>query len=207
VITLFDNPDNLPKWQRGLQSFELIGGKPGQSGAKSRLRYDMDGPEIEMIETIQKGDLPEEFSGTFEADGVWNWVSNRFHEEGPEMTRWEIETNFKFSGLMRILALFMRGSFPKQTRQLMESFKEFAESHGKGAAGFRVQHNPPYCKVGEGGSHKRRHMGRSLEPRDLSGGRASTLRCDPTRTGLAACHRLRLYDVQNGGEDLSNRRA
>lgn len=34
VIELFDNPDNLPKWQEGLQSFEHISGEVGQPGAK-----------------------------------------------------------------------------------------------------------------------------------------------------------------------------
>jgi hypothetical protein len=128
VIDLFDSSENLPKWQPGLQSFEHIDGDPGQPGAKSRLLYDMGNRKVEMIETVEKRNLPDEFSGTYEADGVWNWVSNRFYEEGQDKTRWEIETEFKFSGLMRILSFFMRGSFPKQTLETMEHFKRFAES-------------------------------------------------------------------------------
>lgn len=130
VIELFDNPENLAKWQEGLQSFETINGEPGQSGAKSLMLYDLNGRRVEMIETILKRDLPDEFTGTYEAQGVWNWIGNRFFEEGPDKTRWELETEFKFSGLMRILALFMRGSFPKQTLGQMTNFKEFAESEG-----------------------------------------------------------------------------
>jgi uncharacterized membrane protein len=128
VIDLFDSSENLPKWQPGLQSFEHIDGDPGQPGAKSRLLYDMGNRKVEMVETVEKRNLPDEFSGTYEADGVWNWVSNRFYEEGQDKTRWEIETEFKFSGLMRILSFFMRGSFPKQTLETMEHFKRFAES-------------------------------------------------------------------------------
>ncbi|MCY1660222.1 SRPBCC family protein [Chryseobacterium sp. SL1] len=30
VIELFDNPNNMDKWMKGLQSFEPISGKPGQ---------------------------------------------------------------------------------------------------------------------------------------------------------------------------------
>ena len=37
VIELFDDADNLPKWQEGLQRFEHVSGEPGQPGAKSRL--------------------------------------------------------------------------------------------------------------------------------------------------------------------------
>ena len=128
VIELFDNPDNLPKWQEGLQSFELISGEAGQPGAKSRLVYLEGGRRIEMIETIEKRALPDEFTGTYEADNVWNHISNRFYEEGSDKTRWVMESEFKFSGIWRILSIFMRGSFPKQTKEMMTDFKEFAES-------------------------------------------------------------------------------
>lgn len=127
VVDLFDDPDNLSEWQPGLKSFDLISGEAGHPGAKSRLRYEMDGREIEMIETIEVRNLPEEFSGTYEAKGVWNRVVNRFHELDPDRTRWEIETEFKFSGLMRVMAFFMRGSFARQTRENMHAFKRFAE--------------------------------------------------------------------------------
>ena len=52
VIELFDNPDNMSKWQPELQSFEHISGEPGEPGAKSRLKYKMGKREVEMIETI-----------------------------------------------------------------------------------------------------------------------------------------------------------
>lgn len=127
VIELFDDPDNLSKWQPGLQSFEHISGELGQTGAQSRLVYDENGRTIEMIETISTRNLPDEFSATYEAKGVHNWVSNHFYEIEPDKTRWVMETEFKFSGMMRVMALFMRGAFPKQTRKMMDNFKQFAE--------------------------------------------------------------------------------
>lgn len=126
VVELFDDPYNLAKWQPGLQSFELLEGEAGQAGARSRLVYDMRGREIEMIETVEKRALPHTFTGTYEADGVWNRVENHFFEEGPERTRWLADVEFKFSGLMRVAALFMRSSFRKQTAENMKRFKEFA---------------------------------------------------------------------------------
>ena len=70
VIELFDNPENLPRWQPDLLSFEPLSGEPGQPGATSRLRYRMGKKEVEMIETITARNLPNEFSGTYEADGM-----------------------------------------------------------------------------------------------------------------------------------------
>ncbi len=130
VIELFDDPDNLPKWQPGLRSFEHISGEVGQPGAKSKLVYEMGKRTIEMTETIEKRDLPAEFTGIYEAKGVWNWNANYFHEAGPDKTRWVLDTDFRFSGFMKIMALFMPGTFKKQTLQNMMDFKKFAESEG-----------------------------------------------------------------------------
>ena len=98
------------------------------AGSKSQLVYDMNGRRVEMIETILKSDFPDEFSATYEAKGVMNWVYNRFYDEVPEKTRWELETEFKFSGMMRLMGVFMRSSFPKETLDGMNRFKEFAEN-------------------------------------------------------------------------------
>lgn len=128
MIELFDNPDNLSKWQPGLVSFEHQSGEPGRPGAKSKLLFDMNGRKVEMIETITARNLPDEFSGTYEAKGVHNLNENYFHEDGPDRTRWVLDTEFQFSGFMKIMAFFMGGAFRKQTMEHMENFKKFAEA-------------------------------------------------------------------------------
>lgn len=130
VTALFDDPDNLKKWQPGLQTFEPVSGEPGQPGAKSRLVYHQGGRTIEMIETVTARNLPDEFSGAYEAKGVFNRITNRFYEDGPDKTRWVAQNEFDFSGVMRLFAFFMRGAFPKQTQKDMNRFKAFAESAG-----------------------------------------------------------------------------
>jgi len=128
VLELFDSTDNLYKWQPTLKSFEHLSGAPGMEGAKSRLIYIERGKELEMTETITKRNLPEEFSGLYETKGVKNTLINDFHEEGPNSTRWVTVSEFKFSGFMKFIAIFMRRAFPKQTLKTMNQFKEFAEN-------------------------------------------------------------------------------
>ncbi|MCK5571108.1 MAG: SRPBCC family protein [Bacteroidetes bacterium] len=128
VVELFDNPDNLAKWLPGLQSFEHLSGEMGQPGATSRLIFEERGRRVEMIETVVTRNLPDEFTGTYEAKGMKNLIANHFYEEGPQETRWEIETEFTFSGSMKLFSPFMRKAFPKQTLNHMTRFKEFAES-------------------------------------------------------------------------------
>jgi hypothetical protein len=72
--------------------------------------------------------MPERFVALYEAKGVRNASSHRFVPDGPERTRWIEEEDFQFSGLMRLMGLVMRASFPKQTEDTMRRFKEFAES-------------------------------------------------------------------------------
>ncbi len=131
VVRLLDDTDNMPKWQPGLLRWEHLRGEPGQAGAQMKLYYEMGNRKLEMIETILKRDLPETLNAAYEASGVTNIQHNRFEPIDDQRTRWISVNEFKFKGLMRVMGLFMRSAFPKQTRRIMESFKAFAESEGR----------------------------------------------------------------------------
>ena len=51
VIELFDNVENLEKWQPGFLGFEHISGESGKEGSKSKMMYQMGKRKVEMIET------------------------------------------------------------------------------------------------------------------------------------------------------------
>ena len=131
VIEIFDNPDNMVHWQKGFISLEHLSGTPGDVGAKSKLKYKMGKREIEMIETITKRNLPDEFSATYEAKDVWNDMKNYFIEMEPDRTKWISEAEFKFNGFMKIIAFLMPSSFKKQSYKYMVDFKKFAETKNK----------------------------------------------------------------------------
>ncbi|MFN1836129.1 SRPBCC family protein [Balneola sp. MJW-20] len=132
VILLFDNPDNLSKWQEGLISFEQLEKTDDRVGSTAKLLYDMNGRRIEMKETITKYDLPDEFSGTYEADGMWNGQRNLFIELNEKQTRWVSESEFKGTNLiMKIMTWLMPGAFKKQSYKYMIAFKDFAESQSE----------------------------------------------------------------------------
>ncbi len=128
VVALFDNADNLYAWMEGLESFEHLSGEPGQVGAKSRLKFKMGKRDIEMIETITVRALPDEFTGTYDAEGVFNIVKNRFEAINPTRTRYISEQEFQFTGFMKIFGWLMPGAFRKQSMKYLEAFKAFAES-------------------------------------------------------------------------------
>lgn len=128
VIELFDNPDNMQYWMDGLISFEHLSGTPGQPGAKSKLLFKMGNRNIEMTETITARNLPEEFTGTYEANGVYNVVRNKFIPLSNGKTKYVAENYFEFKGFMKIIAFIMPGAFKKQSYKYINDFKEFAEN-------------------------------------------------------------------------------
>lgn len=128
LIELFENPENLKKWQPNVISFKHLSGEMGQVGAVSQIHYNMIVKKIVMKETILKRNLPEEFVILYESEGVSNTVTNNFKELGDNRTRWIMQNNFKFGGLMKYAALALKGVFRKQTEQTMERFKKFAET-------------------------------------------------------------------------------
>jgi len=127
VIKLFDNPENMPKWQEGFISFEPLQGDPGKEGSTAKLKYKMGKREVEMIETITKRNLPDEFNATYEAKGVFNIIENRFIDQG-KTTKWISANEFRFKGFMKLIAFFMPGAFKKQSFKYMKDFKKFAEN-------------------------------------------------------------------------------
>ena len=84
-----------------------------------------------MIETITVRNLPDEFSSTYEAKGVYNIVKNRFVPISENKTKYITDQEFQFHGMMKLIAFFMPGAFKKQSYQYLEQFKAFAENEGK----------------------------------------------------------------------------
>jgi hypothetical protein len=134
-IELFDDPDNLTKWQEGLISFEPLHGEPGHPGAQSRLTFRRGRGTLQMVETVTRRDLPYAFEGTYDAKGVHSVTRNEFHEAGPDATRWVTHNEFQFRGVMKVVGLLLAKSFPKQSLSMMEAFRSFAESEQQSGHG------------------------------------------------------------------------
>ncbi len=128
VISKMQDPSTYRNWQRGLISYKHLSGLPGKEGSRSKLKFRMDGREIEMIETLLKIVPPKKLHATYEAKGVFNVQKNHFEKVAQDKTRWIVDSEFRFKGIMRIIGILKAGAFKKQTESFMKDFKEFAES-------------------------------------------------------------------------------
>ncbi|MEV6300543.1 SRPBCC family protein [Actinoplanes sp. NPDC051861] len=138
VAQLLADPEQLPKWLRGLVVHEPLSGVHGHVGTQSRVVLRMGQQTFEATETITRREpvdlhgIPKESVVRFEREivgqGMWSAARERLTEAGPESTLWESENEYRFSGVvMRLVGLFMPGTFRKQSLEHMRDFKAFAE--------------------------------------------------------------------------------
>ncbi|MDF1576212.1 MAG: SRPBCC family protein [Bacteroidales bacterium] len=128
LIELFSNTENLSKWQPGFLSLTHLDGKPGEEGARSELVYESRKGDLVLTECILKKNFPEQFHMTYKSRGVNNRVENWFTEKEPGVTLWQTVNSFRFRGMMRLMAPFMKQAFIHNTMLHMDRFKLFAEN-------------------------------------------------------------------------------
>lgn len=131
VFKKMEDPASFKYWQKGFISYRHLSGKPGEEGARAKLKYKIGKREISMIETIVKRMVPRKLHLSYEAKGVYNLQKNYFQEEEKTKTLWIADYEFKFSGFMRLMGFFMPGAFKKQSFTYMKDFKTFAEEGRK----------------------------------------------------------------------------
>ncbi len=131
VVELWENDENLKEWQDGFISYEHQSGDPGKPGAQSKFLYKMGKKgQMELLETIEVNDLPEEFTARYEAASMVNTMKNHFIELDENKTRWETHIDYiEFRGFaIRLMARLMPGVFKKQVQKWLNQFKAFAEN-------------------------------------------------------------------------------
>ncbi len=133
VIALFDNAENMKKWQPGLISYEFLEGEPGKEGSTMEMVFERKkGKTMKLKETMLKNNLPDEMHTSYETKGVYNIQKNYFSEMSPDKTLWTSESEFQMEGIgMKLIGFLMPGAFKKQSYKYMVLFKEFAEKESK----------------------------------------------------------------------------
>lgn len=126
---LFDNSENIQKWQPTLTKHELASGASGQPGAVTKLTFEEGGREFSLVEKIIHRAEPNELNSVFESIYADNIVQNKFIEQGKDQTLWIVETEYTFKTLlMKVMGNLLKKNYVKRTQREMERFKEMAES-------------------------------------------------------------------------------
>ena len=128
VWKIFDDPNNMEKWQPSLVKIERLAGIAGQPGSVAKLSYKTGEREFSLIEKVTHRQEPERLDGIYENEFADNSIKNTFLEKGLNETLWKVEVEFKFKTiLMRLISPFVKKRFVANTQRDMERFKALVE--------------------------------------------------------------------------------
>jgi uncharacterized membrane protein len=128
VWAAFDNPENLPRWQQNLESFNHISGQPGQPGAVSELVFDEKGKKVIVSETITERREPDFLAGAYESPMGKALIVSHFEAVDDNSTRWTSWCNFTFQGFAKFMSLFVSSIVRNRMEADMARFKLMVET-------------------------------------------------------------------------------
>ena len=121
-------PEHMKVWQKSLVSHEALSGEPGAKGSKSRLIHTYGKRRVEMIETVDQAKLPDAMTAIYEAPGAWNRVDFRFSDTPSGGTRWSMDSEFRCTGILRVMTVLFPGMFRRTSQKEMDSLRTYAEA-------------------------------------------------------------------------------
>ena len=131
VVSLFGDPAHFKDWQRGFVSYEPVSGIPRTVGAKAKVNYVNNGHHIELTETIQEMNLPDQMTALYEHRHGVNTMITRFKKLPGNRTQYTtgVGYNKPIGFLPKLMAWLMPGLVKKHNREWAENFKKFAEEN------------------------------------------------------------------------------
>ena len=117
--------DNIQLWFEDFKSFEHISGNGCSVDSQYRLKWQMRGMTINVLETVTKNNLPDELCLFEDADKVKNELQILFVEVGEGET--QIKITCKYRGAWKFVEMMAPGAFKKKSNSTLESFKYFVE--------------------------------------------------------------------------------
>ena len=128
VWAAFTNPDNMGRWVRNFKSFKTTSGEPGQPGATAEVVFDEKGKAVVLTETVTERREKAFLAGTYESAHGTAHIVHHFEAVDDHTTRWASWCSFTFSGVMKLLSIFMGGGIRKRMEGDMARFKLMVES-------------------------------------------------------------------------------
>lgn len=129
VWRVFDDPNNLDKWQPLLTKVEHLEGITGQPGSVTKLNFKNGEREYFLVERVIHREELQQLDQLFQNEFADNTNKNTFLEKGNNATLWKVEVEFKFKTLfMRLIGPFVKKRFAASTQRDMDRFKTLIES-------------------------------------------------------------------------------
>lgn len=125
VAEHFANRENLVKWHLDLDAVKQLEGAPGEPASKSLLKF----RNFEIIETVLKNELPDEFLGDYETPGIChNTMSNQFKSLGA-LTQYVVVVDYtKLNWFLKVMSVLTPWVIKGQVKKYQKKFKSVVEA-------------------------------------------------------------------------------
>jgi hypothetical protein len=132
TVSLFLDPDHYSKWQDGFISYTPADKTDKKINYDAIYRYEvMNGKKIiDLEERILNNLLPDSIEGTYSTEDMGNSMKSIFIKVAENQTKYISEVEYYyFNGFIpKMMSIFMKRMFKKQSQKWMSQFKSFAES-------------------------------------------------------------------------------
>ena len=124
VFSLYTDREKISKWQPGFIREEITEDKKGRMRFIQTFR--IGNRNMVITESILRHSFPS-YDVEYRLKGIVNRVHNTFQAHGPDKTIWTSEITFRFRWLMKLIGPFMKKGLEKQSKMIMDNFKNYAE--------------------------------------------------------------------------------
>jgi hypothetical protein len=128
VWNIFDDLESTRIWQPYLKTYKQLSGTAGEVGSVYELVFDNNGRDIKAIATLTEKREYEVMASSIDSESSFATVVNRFEPIGNNQTRWIFSVEYRFKGLYRLVAFFLRKSMRTRAANEMRNFKQLVES-------------------------------------------------------------------------------
>ena len=129
VTAIFINSEFNKEYQDGFVRKELLSGKHGEAGSKSKMYYQYGKRPMVLTEEILKNDLPKSFEAFYHHKHMDNTMLCTFIEIEPNKTEYKYEYEYTRINwvLPKLISILFPSVYRKQGDKWMIQFKEFVE--------------------------------------------------------------------------------
>lgn len=128
VWRIFNDPEYTREWQPALKSQTHLSGTPDEVGGKYELIYDHNGRELRAVITLTEMREFEFMAAILDSDWMRTTIANRFESLDGNRTLWVLEHEYRFKGIYKFVALFLRKTMRSRSDDEMRHLKELVES-------------------------------------------------------------------------------
>ena len=128
VWRVFDDPEIARRWMPELKSQTHVAGVPGEVGAVYEVIFDHSGRKLRAVTTVMEKREPEIMATVSDSESSITKMTYRFEPLPNNQTRWILDIEYRFKGLYKIVALFLRKSMHARADGEMRNFKQLVES-------------------------------------------------------------------------------